>query len=427
MVQRFTIPFLIAICCGSFSPAFGQFNIDDDFTQDTTLVAGTYVVSDTGDVFERDSTINVTNGATLILSPGVIIKFMSERSLHVQAGSAIEAEGTEANQIQFTSVEDGDPDPAAGDWGSIVLLGDYDLNEEKRIPAMGTFENCVFEYGGDNESGTLVAGPVVAGGYADLDIQNCLIQHCLGSGIGVQHIPHHNTLRAESNTIVNCENGIRIGDQNIDDNMSIINNVIVGMQGYDNGVTILHGYGIDIYYAEEEQQSETIELKNNIIAHCYSDGIHVIGEQYNPVVKILNNTITHSGDNGIALLEDATNEIYKNNLVYGYDLNDNGSYGYYGVNGVSVAYNYVCNYDTDDDDYNATITHSDDYPTAGQLPEFLLDNTSLNNPDPDQINWFPAVSCGYKDLSEYQSLPNVRDAISLQFTIRLLRRYPSSQ
>lgn len=98
-----------------------------DITTNVTLAAGAdYVLS--GRV--RIGVDNTTS-ATLTVQPGVTIYGKSGADfLVVTRGSKINAEGTQANPITMTSVQDviGSP-TAAGQWGGLVLLGKAPTNK----------------------------------------------------------------------------------------------------------------------------------------------------------------------------------------------------------------------------------------------------------------------------------------------------------
>jgi RHS repeat-associated protein len=92
--------------------------------------------------------VTVPAGGTLTIQPGAILKFDLGKQLNALAGSRLLAQGTLAEPITFTSMQDdsaaGDTNgdgtrtsPAAGDWGWIFLQD-----------ASGVFDHCLFRYGG---------------------------------------------------------------------------------------------------------------------------------------------------------------------------------------------------------------------------------------------------------------------------------------
>ncbi len=105
---------------------YAQTNLSGSISTSTTLF-GTqvYVVS---------GTLTVPNGVTLNIQPGTVLKFTSGAGMDVQPGGTLNANGTLAQPIFFTSINDtsiggnangigGATLPQPGDWNSIVLDG----------------------------------------------------------------------------------------------------------------------------------------------------------------------------------------------------------------------------------------------------------------------------------------------------------------
>jgi hypothetical protein len=72
--------------------------------------------------------VYVTNGATLTIEPGTVIKgdFETVGALIITKGSKIIADGKETDPIVFTSNR---PSRKSGDWGGVVILGDAPINK----------------------------------------------------------------------------------------------------------------------------------------------------------------------------------------------------------------------------------------------------------------------------------------------------------
>jgi RHS repeat-associated protein len=113
----------------------------------TTTLYGTQVYSISG-------TMVVPSGVTLNIQPGTVIKFNSGAGMDVQPGSTLIVNGTLAQPIYFTSINDisiggdangngGATPPAPGDWNSIILDG-----------ATVSLQHVQMQYGG---------GPVTSG------------------------------------------------------------------------------------------------------------------------------------------------------------------------------------------------------------------------------------------------------------------------
>lgn len=107
-------------------------------------------------IWRLNNIVKVTDGVTLTIEPGTIIKGASESNgtLLIQRGGKIMAQGTASNPIVFTS----DKDPGsreAGDWGGIVICGKAPNNQGASIILEGDYGAV---HGGTNpqdNSGTL--------------------------------------------------------------------------------------------------------------------------------------------------------------------------------------------------------------------------------------------------------------------------------
>ena len=90
-------------------------------------------------VYRVTGNLTIANGATLTIMPGAIVKFDAGKSLTVSSGGTLNAIGTRAQPIVFTSIKDdehgGDAngDGSAtradcGDWKEIVVSGAFNAN-----------------------------------------------------------------------------------------------------------------------------------------------------------------------------------------------------------------------------------------------------------------------------------------------------------
>lgn len=122
-----------------------------DITSNVTLAAGAdYVLSGRVRIG-----LDNQNSSTLTIQPGVHIYGKSGNDfLAISRGSKINASGTAANPIVFTSVQDmiGSP-TAAGQWGGLVLLGKAPSNKCDQADLANcqvAGEGDAGNYGGDN-------------------------------------------------------------------------------------------------------------------------------------------------------------------------------------------------------------------------------------------------------------------------------------
>ena len=132
--------------------------------------------------------VYVTEGATLTIEPGVVIKGEKESkaTLIVERGGKLIAEGTKERPIVFTSAQaPGSRKP--GDWGGIILLGKAKNNKGEQTIEGGVrskhggnddadnsgvlkYVRCEFagiEYSVDNEINAITFGSVGSGTTVD--------------------------------------------------------------------------------------------------------------------------------------------------------------------------------------------------------------------------------------------------------------------
>src|SRR4029450_1456552 len=145
------------------------------------------------------------NGATLTIQPGT--KIMGDfatlgSSLFILRGAKINAVGTAANPIVFTSSRPvGQRQP--GDWGGLILIGNAKINRTGTVNVEGTGtdgnavvsgKNYTVAYSGgtadDDNSGTLSYVRVEFAGYAPLQDQelNSFTFAAVGSGTRISYL-----------------------------------------------------------------------------------------------------------------------------------------------------------------------------------------------------------------------------------------------
>lgn len=179
--------------------AFGNASaaITTDIGTNRTLYADT--------AYTLSGFIHVTNGATLTIQPGTIIKGdfnVLGSSLFIMRGAKIQAVGTADAPIVFTSSRAvGQRQP--GDWGGLLMIGNAIDNRSGSVTVEGTGtdgtaivggKNYPIVYNGGNtatdNSGTLAYVRVEFGGFATLQDQefNSFTFSAIGSGTRASYL-----------------------------------------------------------------------------------------------------------------------------------------------------------------------------------------------------------------------------------------------
>ena len=136
------------------NPASCAATLSSDITTSRTLYADT--------VYTLTSFVHVTgNGTVLTIEPGTVIKGALNSALFVLPGARINANGTAASPIVFTSDQPvGSRKP--GDWGGLILVGRGIINRTGTVELEGTgssTQNYAVTYNGGTDnadnSGTL--------------------------------------------------------------------------------------------------------------------------------------------------------------------------------------------------------------------------------------------------------------------------------
>jgi hypothetical protein len=175
----------------------GNVDVTQDIATSTTWTADkTYTLK---------GFIHVANGATLTIQPGT--KIMGDfntlgSSLFILRGAKINAVGTAANPIVFTSSRAaGQRQP--GDWGGLILIGNAKINRSGTVNVEGTGtdgatvvsgKNYTVSYSGgsadDDNSGTLSYVRVEFAGYAPQVDQelNSFTFAAVGSGTRISYL-----------------------------------------------------------------------------------------------------------------------------------------------------------------------------------------------------------------------------------------------
>jgi Fibronectin type III domain len=168
--------------------------ISGNITANRTLYADT--------LYTLQGFIQVTNGATLLIQPGTRIRgdtslaFVGS-SLFITRGAKIDAQGTSANPIVFTSGRPaGSRQP--GDWGGLIIIGNGIINKTGNVTIEGTGAplpaNPAQIYSGGtvntDNSGILRYVRIEFAGYATAPNQelNSLTLAAVGSGTQIEYV-----------------------------------------------------------------------------------------------------------------------------------------------------------------------------------------------------------------------------------------------
>jgi len=125
--------FILMLAALSFTACTKNDNVDDEeIVSGTNIISGDITTNTTwtaDKIYNLRGFVYVTNGATLTIEPGTIIKGdkSSKATLVITRGSKLNAIGTVDKPIVFTSgVTAGGR--SSGDWGGIILLGKARIN-----------------------------------------------------------------------------------------------------------------------------------------------------------------------------------------------------------------------------------------------------------------------------------------------------------
>lgn len=148
-------------------------------------------------IYKLDAFVKVTNGATLTVQPGTVVRGEQLSALFVLPGARIVAQGTADRPIVFTSARaPGDRKP--GDWGGLILVGRGVVNRTGNILLEGTGTNTTsnpsvfYASGGNNadDSGVLRYVRIEFAGYGpaqDAEL-NALTMAAVGSGTTIEYV-----------------------------------------------------------------------------------------------------------------------------------------------------------------------------------------------------------------------------------------------
>lgn len=161
----------------------------------TIFLSGTYTENltlDANNTYKVNGSLIMASGTTLTIPAGMTIKALASGAnvyIAIAQGARIIANGTADNPIVLTSDAS---NPAAGDWGGLILLGKAPINSVTGN-ATSTSEIASLAYGGTNpadDSGSLRYVRVeYSGGAADGQSENNGISfYGVGNGTLVEYI-----------------------------------------------------------------------------------------------------------------------------------------------------------------------------------------------------------------------------------------------
>ena len=130
------------------NPASCAATLNADITASRTLYADT--------VYTLSSFVHVTgNGTVLTIQPGTVIRGTPGSALFILQGAQINANGTAAAPIVFTSSQPANS-RKPGDWGGLIIVGQGQINRSGTIQLEGTntsAANYVVNYSGGSAGG----------------------------------------------------------------------------------------------------------------------------------------------------------------------------------------------------------------------------------------------------------------------------------
>ncbi|MCC3159937.1 T9SS type A sorting domain-containing protein [Hymenobacter sp. 15J16-1T3B] len=195
-MKKLVLPVLLALTAAAgFAPAaLAQTCTSTPASAIVTVPASTITTNTTwtnDKIYVLDGFVYVDNGATLTIQPGTIIKgnLATKGSLIIRRGAKIDARGTAAQPIVFTSNQPAGQ-RAAGDWGGLIICGAAPQN----LAGDPTIEGgVVANFGGNNpadNSGFLQYVRIEFPGVAFLPNNeiNGLTLGAVGSGTTIDHV-----------------------------------------------------------------------------------------------------------------------------------------------------------------------------------------------------------------------------------------------
>jgi large repetitive protein len=237
---------LAFIACEEKEPDDKMVNVTDDITVNTLWLASK--------VYYIDGIIGVSNGATLTIEPGTVIKFSSSGTLEVgySENATLIASGTPDKPITFTSSAQ---NPTPGAW-EYIYFGENALQNS-------ILNYCIIEYAGKDPW----YGAMQIDG-SKISVTNCTFR----SNSGAQTI--HVRLTNADNAFVAFSGNIFTGNSG---HAIRIPCAYLQSLGSNNAITCQAGYGIEIWGVLEQsaitiaKQTVPYYVESNNVIYVYGN------------------------------------------------------------------------------------------------------------------------------------------------------------
>ena len=249
------------------------------------------------------ASVEVWEGVTLTIEPGVTVKFNSGNKLQIN-GELI-AQGASNNPITFTSNQ---VNPTPGDWGNIEFTSTAittAMDANGNYISGSILQYCVVEYAGGNADNAIYAHSLL--------INNCTIKN--NDARGVYNPGSMNSPSIVSNSVIKYNNLV-VSSYNLEDgygggayvtNGIISNNTITNNTTKNSAFDFGAGGGI---YADECAVNNNIIAENQIKNDGIGGGIYALNSTLNG--NTVSSNLLEGGEGGGVNTRDS---IISNNIV----------------------------------------------------------------------------------------------------------------
>jgi len=276
-----------------------------------------------GQTYNVIGDVTVPSGDALMIEPGVTVKFMGPYSMTVLGG--LYAAGAVGDSILFTS---GLASPAPGDWIRVQLTGTYPNSSS------GSFQYCVFEYGGQymgtGHDALLMLEASGTNPYAPVPVENCSFRRSQTAGLaiawGSNATVANNILTANSGQGLICRDSSPAITDNVGaDNASVGIDILgtsspyvsgntsernlMGIQSSGSSSTIVQNTLIDNYGEGLKCENASGLIERNTVSGNNGNGIYCTGSG---ALSLRMNTVTGNGNIGIGMSGGAAPELLLN-------------------------------------------------------------------------------------------------------------------